>query len=270
MQNLQRTIIIMACAINVLFSCKKPKQQKTDIPSPVKPIETVKHNYVPVKFEGPGMQLNLKYKDQTGLLTEIADQEENTLALITYTDSQLPYKMEKYRNGKLFYVVYYIQEDKKVTSKALPFDFNPLTNNYTPLGFYMLTYNIQQKINAVGYYNRVNKLTHSVKLSYTDEVLSESSTVDDTGEQQTMTYNFDHKTGISSCVSYADLFAFELNYWFFLFKENNILIIQTKEAAKETVKIQYEYNEQAYPSNILMISNGTRQNIKITYKSIDP
>jgi|GEM_PF-1884601 len=268
MKRLKYSIFLILSVFMTLTSCKKSKQLKPDeVPVPP-PTET--HQYIPVKFESADFTLNLKYKENTALLEEITDTDDNK-TIITYTTAQHLYKIEKYENGDLFYVVYYELGDKKVISKALMFDYKDLVHSYIPRGFYTITYNEQRKANVFNYYNNNNSLIRTEALLYNGSFnLSEIKTIEHPGTTIITNYTFDQQKGIGSNITNSELLASELEYWFFLCTNNNFLTTVNQESPKENISFKYEYNEHGYPSNAQFTSNNNTQNIKITYKRLSP
>jgi hypothetical protein len=268
MKRLRYSIFLILSVIMGLASCKKSKKLIPDkIPDP-KPTETGK--FIPIKFEASDFTLNLKYKENTSLLTEITDSEANK-TIITYTKELDLYKLEKYNNDRLFYIVYYQQVDQNPTSKALIFDYDDLLNRYNPRGFYSISYNEQQKIAAINYYNNSNGLIAANVMSYgASKNLSAMNITDYPGSTTTTKYTFDQKQGICSNVTNSELLAPELEYWFFLGASNNILSTMDQQSPKENTSFNYEYNENGYPSTVKITSDEATKNINITYKRLDP
>lgn len=268
MKRLRYSIFLILSVIISLTSCKKSTKLIPDkIPDP-KPTETGK--FIPVKFEADDFTLVLKYKEHTALLTEISDSDDNKM-VITYTTEQDLYKLEKYSNGRLFYIVYYQRVDRNPTSKALLFDYNDLLNRYNPHGFYTITYNEQQKISEVNYYDNSNVLIAKNALSYAaSKNPSEMTTSEYPGSTTTTKYTFDNGKGICNNVVNSELLASELAYWFFLCTNNNMLSTSDQQSPQENISFNYEYNENGYPSIVKITSDEGTKNIKITYKRLDP
>ncbi|WP_316815646.1 hypothetical protein [Pedobacter nyackensis] len=266
MKRLKSTHLLMLSVLLVVFACKKAKNLKIDETPPPKP--SAPKTYVPVKFETAGSSLILKYKDLTSLLSEIADANGNK-TVFTYTQERQPFKLEKYRNEKLFYVVYYEQSDKKTTSKARAFGYNVM-GVFTPVNVYTLTNNDQQKIKQLDYYDLDNKLTNTYSLFYSASGnLSEMNARAHPGSTTMTTYTFDQQKGISRYISHSELFAFESEHWFFLCPGNNILNVMNEKTPQKNISVKYEYNENGYPSTAIITSNDRTQNIKITYKQLE-
>lgn len=281
MKNLKSPHFLILCASFVLLSCKKEKKPNVEItelvvPNPTEneepdtegtePYPIEKGMYVPSKLEGSGLTLSFKYKANTALLAEISDGNNNR-TVISYTASQLPQKLEKYSNGKLFYIVYYEQADKKTTNKALTFTHKEKPTNSTPTGSYTLTYNDQQKISSINYYNNSNNLINTTSLSYTESLsLSEMVT---TAPINTTAYTFDNKDGITSHIPFSDLFALEVDYWFLLCNGNNLLTIRNQKAPEQNINISFEYNENDYPSSATLTNDKSSETVKITYERLE-
>lgn len=268
MKKLKYPVFLILSAFMFVMSCKKSKKlQPDEIPDP-NPAESGR--YIPVKFEAKGFILNLKYKGNTALLEEITDSDRNK-TVITYTTGQQLYKLEKYSNGDLFYVVYYEQGDLKVTNKALLFAYNTLSHSYSPSGFYTISYNDQQKMSALNYYNNNNLLIRTDAFSYSRSAsLSAINTTTYPGPTDITNYTFDQKKGIGSNIVNSQLLATELEYWFFLCTDNNLLNTANQKSPAENISFNYEYNTNGYPSGVKFTNDNNTQNIRITYKQLDP
>jgi len=253
----------------LVLACKKNQNPESIVrkpePPPVKP--PVSKILVPIKLETTGSTLNLKYKGNTGWLTEISD-ASGTKTIITYTAEQYPSELEKYKNGNLFYTAYYERADKKTTSKVIMFETKG--SFYTPLGSYTLGYNSLQQFNEVKYYSHNEQLTKTRTLSYISGNLSEESSTTPPGSADRNTYTFDQKKGISSHITYNQILAFEHEHWFLYCTSNNILSLQNQKSPLENISFSYEYNEDGYPSKMTITKNNSVQHIKITYKAIEP
>lgn len=260
-----RQLIILSTFI-VFLSCKKGKNIKTTENPPSPTAET--YTYVPVKFETHSAAVLLKYKENTAQLIEITDTDGNRTAITYTTDEQL-FKLEKYKNTTLLHVVYYEQPDKKTTSKAQTFKYDPLTRNFTPLNSYSLTYNEQQKINTIAYYDKNVNLTNTYNLGYAASGnLAKITETSPSGASNLTSYLFDEKRGISSHINYSGLFTFESEHWFLFCSVNNILSITDQKSPQENVNFKYAYNENGYPSTVMITKTGNTQNVKITYQQV--
>lgn len=265
MKNLKHLFCLTLTAI-IFIACKKNKHQKTPENSQTQPTET--YYYIPVKFENDENDLTLKYKDNTAQLIEIADTKGNK-TLITYTKEEHPLKLEKYRNGILLNVVYYELPDKKTISVAQQFNYDPITRSFTPLSSFTLTYNEQQRIHTINYYDKTVNLIKTHRFSYVVfGNISENTITPHTGSATVTNYTSDQKKGINSHINYSELFALEAEHWFFLCSVNNILNSINQKSPQENINFKYEYNENGYPSNMTMTKNNNTQHIKIIYKQM--
>ncbi|WEK20558.1 MAG: hypothetical protein P0Y49_05330 [Candidatus Pedobacter colombiensis] len=269
MSNLKHYRFVPLIALLLVLACKKNRTSKIEIPEPEPPHVT--KTLIPIKFEATGLTINLKYKENTPLLTEISD-AAGAKTLFTYTSDQYLSKIEKYNNGKLFYVGYYQKkDDEKMISKVVLFNYDDLKNNYTPKGFYTLTYNLLQQLSTIQYYNNANNLIDTRSQFYTTaKNLSEVDMIDNSGSINVNTYTFDQKKGIASNMDHAQLFALESEHWFLICSGNNLLSYRNQKSPLENTDFSYEYNGDGYPSKMTITKNKNTQQIKITYKSIEP
>jgi hypothetical protein len=253
-----------------LLSCKKEKKPQIEASKPKKeepasPQPTDKGEYIPIKLEANGSILTLKYKENTALLTEIADSDGSKTVIIYNTDG-FPQKLEKYKNGKLFFIDYYEQKDKKLTNKIQSFDHDAITNRTSPNGYYTLNYNDQLKIGSINYYNNNKVLIKTSHLNYTESLnLAEIISI----VPETNTYTYDLKNGISRNIPFSDLFMLQLEYWILGCKNNNITTILSQENPQNNIDFSYEYNDNDYPIKAVLTSVKNKQSITITYKRLE-
>ncbi|MFA4868114.1 MAG: hypothetical protein WC623_07945 [Pedobacter sp.] len=270
MKSIKSLHFVAFCALIVLLSCKKETKPPIEEPKPKKeeptlPVPKDKGEYIPIKLEAEGTTLTLKYKENTALLTEIVDSDGNKTVIIYNTDG-FPQKLEKYKNGKLFFIDYYEQKDKKLTNKIQSFDHDAITNRTSPNGYYTLTYNDQLRIGTIDYYNNNKKLIKTSDLYYSESLnLSEISST----EHKTIAYTYDLKNGISSNIPFSDLFTLQLEHWFLKCKNNNLTTMLNQESPQNNIDISYEYNDNGYPSKVILTSAKMKQSITITYKRLE-
>lgn len=267
MKNTSHHHLLTLFALLCIVACKKNKVSKFEISGPESPREIKR--LVPVKFESAGLTLNLRYKDNTALLTEIDEGGGNKIVM-DYTAASHPAKLEKYKNGRLFYIAYYVLDEKKKAGKALTFDYDNLSHNYTPTGFYTLSYNDLELLHTIHYYNQTDNLGNTCTRSYSNSgSLSEMQLNNNQGPENKMTYTFDQKKGISSLIPYNQLFTLEGDHWFLFCSSHNMLSCLNQKSPLENISFLYEYNEDGYPSKVSIGKNKSTQSIKITYKTLE-
>lgn len=266
MGNLKHHHFVALFALLLVLACKKNRNTKIEIPEPEPPVIT--KTFVPTKLEASGLIINLKYKENTTLLTEISEEVGSTKTVITYNAAQYPLALEKYQNSKLFYKVNYKMEDKKVINKVLIFDYKDLLHTYTPRGYYSISYNDLEQLNSINYYNNSDYLIDAQSYIKSGN-LSTVTTTNESGFTNVHTYTFDHKKGIASNISYALLFAIESEHWFLSYYLNNLLNYRNQKSPSENTDFSYEYNADGYPSKMMISKDKNTQSIKITYKSIE-
>ncbi|TCC96449.1 hypothetical protein [Pedobacter hiemivivus] len=267
MSNLKHYHFSALFALLLVLACKKNQNTKIEIIAPEPPAVIKK--FIPIKLEGSGLIINLKYMENTTLLTEISE-AAGVKALIIYDADQYPSILEKYQRDKLIYKTYYRKEDKKTINKMLMFDYNDLQHNFSPIGFYTLSYNNLQQVSTINYYNKSDQLTDTHIQSYTTSGnLSTVNATNNLGSTNVHTYIFDQKNGIASNIRYTQLLAFEFEHWFLSYCINNLLNYRNQKFPLENVDFSYEYNADGYPSKMIITKNKSIQSIKITYKSIE-
>ncbi|SDJ90964.1 hypothetical protein SAMN04487898_10527 [Pedobacter sp. ok626] len=266
MGNLKHHHFAALFALLFVLACKKSRNTKIEIPEPEPPV--IIKTLVPIKLEAAGLIINLKYKENTTLLTEISEGEGSTKTVITYNAAQYPIALEKYKSSKLFYKVNYRLEDKKVINKVLIFDYKELLHTYTPRGYYTISYNDLQQLSSLHYYNNSDNLIEAQSYIKSGN-LSTVTTTNDSGFTNIHTYTFDQKKGIASSISYAQLFTIESEHWFLSYYLNNLLNYRNQKSPSENTDFSYEYNTDGYPSKMMISKDKNTQSIKITYKSIE-
>lgn len=250
----------------LIQACKKNKTKKED-PSQEKPDAKI---FVPIKFETGKLTIDLRYKENSNLLTEIKSSDGNRIA-IAYSNDQQPAKLEKFKNDELYYVVFYEKDNRQMITRATLFDYDDLSGSYTPSGFYSLGYNDNKQAVEVKYHNVQNQPDRLYSRSY-----HSSGNLDNVAVRNfpdlttTLNYAFDDKKGIVSNVSHSWLFALESEHWFLSCAINNLLGYSNAKMPAEQTSFSYEYNEEAYPSKMQVTRNKTVQNINISYKEILP
>lgn len=268
MNNSKQYQPLLILIVLLILACKKSVPLKKEI---LKEENPVGHTLIPLKLESKGLTLHLKYKENTALLTEITS-NDGLKTLISYTDGLHLSKLEKYKNEKLYYSVYYEKDSKQSINKVILFKYNDLSHNYTPDGFYLLTYNDSDQLTGINYHNNnsTNSLIKSATRIYSlSGNLLAINTLDYPDQANVIEYSFDNKKGISSNISHSYLFALESEHWFLMSSLNNILGYNNQKAIAENVSFNYEYNEDGYPSKMIMTKNGTTQNLTITYKTLE-
>lgn len=256
----------------IVLSCKKekthlPTKEEPVLPGPVETIPVEKGLYIPIKIEGSDLSLSFKYKEHTPLLTEISGTDKSKV-VISYTAQQNPQKLEKYKENKLIYVVYYEQPDKKTTHKAMTFEHKEKPSTFSPIGAYQLTYNEQNKISTVNYFNNSNVLIKTDNLLYTASL--NLSTLNTVNPANLITYTYDQKNGISSHIPYMELLTLEIEHAFLCCSNNNIITSQNKQHPEKNIEVDYEYNENDYPSSMTIANNQLKKTFKIIYKRQEP
>jgi hypothetical protein len=273
MSSLKKQQCFLTLVILLLtLSCKKHKPlaepQLPDLPEE----KQFAHIYIPVKLEAIGLTLNLKYKENTTLLTEIGSTDGNK-TIISYTSKLQLSKLEKYQNDKLYYTAYYEINDRQQVQRANQFKHDPIFNSFTPVGFYTLAYNDQQQVTEVKYYN--SSATANFVKSYTrsyhpSQNLASATLLIYPNQTNLLNYSFDSKKGIVSHIAQSTLFALESEHWFLLSALNNILSYSNQTTTIQNTSFDYEYNEAGYPSKMTTTTNKNVQIFKITYKELQP
>lgn len=259
--------ILTLSAIVCLFACKKDKSSNLERPEPIKPPESRK--MVPIKFESAGSTIHLKYKNNTAVLTEIDEGSGNKI-VISYTAQGFPGTLEKYKKAELYKIVYFILDDQKKASKAVTFDYDHLSDNYTPTGFYTLAYNELGLIHTIKYFNHNDVLVNTVTKSYTAQgSLTEVNLMTNQGSKNKISYTFDQQKGTSSLIPYIQLFTFEADHWFLFCFNNNMLRSLNQNSPAENIELNYIYNQDGYPTNLKLSKVTSTQNVVITYKTLE-
>jgi hypothetical protein len=259
--------VLVLFALLSILACKKNKPLKKEVSKDEEPVVKI---LIPVKFESTGLTVNLKYKENTALLTEITGTDGNK-TIISYTNDLHLSKLEKYKNEKLYYSVYYEKDSKQSVNKAVLFEYNDLSHNYTPKGFYTLAYNDQHQLTEIKYYNTnaTNNLIKADTRTYSSSGnLSASNILNYPDLANAVGYSFDNKKGISSHVVQSPLLALESEHWFLVSSVNNILGYTSQKVIAENVGFSYEYNEDGYPSKMVITKNKLSQSLNITYKAL--
>lgn len=262
-----QTQVLTLLALLCLAACKQDNMDISKVPEVKKPSVTKRQ--VPVKFESADITLNLKYKANTAILLEI-DEGSGNKFLIDYTPENFPATLEKYQNGVLVYIVYYILDTKKKVGKAVTFNHDDELQEYTPTGSYTLSYKEPEFPEVVNYYNEMDKPGHTYIRTYNSSgILSEIGITSSQGLVNKVGFHFDQQNGISSLIPYSQLFSLEADYWFLFCLGGNLLSRINEKSPLENLSLHYSYADDGYPSVVNLARNGSTQKIKITYKTLE-
>ncbi len=285
MKSVKSLQFVALYAFIVLLSCKKEIKLKIDEPKPkievpipnteepipekeepVVPTPIEEGIYIPIKLEANAVIMNLNYKSNSTLLTEILDSDRNK-TIITYNATGHPQSLEKYKDGKQLSIDYFFQNDQKITNKVTAYIFNN-SNLSIPNGNCIFIYNKQLKISSVNYMDTKQKLIKTSDLQYNES--SNLTKISTSSPVNIITYTYDQKKGISSNISFSDVFALQFEHWFLRCIKNNVLTKLDEDNAKDNIDIKYEYNDNGYPSIATLTQAKNKQTIKITYKRLEP
>jgi len=260
------TTLALITLLFMLDSCKKhkaPKEQEYPIGTPEE--NPTKKKYVPVKFESTSLSFSLKYKEGTNLLMEINGSDGNKI-LITYSSTQIPLKLEKYKNTTLYKLIDYYRDGKQRIKQCTSFNYDASNRSYTPLGDIDINYDAKEQISGLTFMNDLNKLTREMMLTYnTAGNLSGIEIKDQTTGSNAFTYMYDSQTGIYKYVPYTSLFAIELENYFLNCSQNNQLSFSDQKNTSANSTQTYEYNQDGYPISIKINKDKTTQTFKISY-----
>lgn len=264
---MKNTLIALAF-IPLLFmlpSCKKNKRPK-EKEDTEKPAESSgQKSYLPVRFESTSLNISLKYKEDTNLLTEISGSDGNRTS-ITYTSAQIPLKLESYKNATLLKLIDYFKDGQQRIKQCTLFEYDAINRSYIPLGDIQINYNGKDQISNLKFLNNLNIPTREFTMSYnTAGNLSAAQLTAQSADNNTFNYTYDQQPGIYKHVPYASLFAIELEAYFLNGNHNNVLSYSDQKNTVENSTYTYEYNQEGYPVLMIISKNKTVQRFKISY-----
>ncbi|HMI02090.1 MAG TPA: hypothetical protein VK541_06380 [Pedobacter sp.] len=253
--------LLLAGHFLFFMACKKISSKKREETAP--PTEQPVKRLVPLKFESDQLQITLKYQENTANLIEIAGSDGYTMT-ITYKNQQ-PYEIKKMKNNKPFQLIDYVK-DREGLPKARSFDENGAV--FTPTGYYILDYDQNQLLVKIRFYKDNGELFRESTLSYSLGNVTTQIQSNYPGGSKNLHYTYDLKNGIFKHLKYPERLLLETRYPFFSAGQNNILSSTGTETLQEKITYNHEYNEDGYPSQIMITDHNMKQNFKVTYMEL--
>nr|WP_068886511.1 hypothetical protein [Pedobacter panaciterrae] len=255
--------ITIAGIILVIASCKKSKSGKEEKPVETdKPVITdaVKKLFIPIKLESENLTINLKYSENSALISEINGSDGYSVK-INY-ENQLPFKGLKYKNNLPFKSIYF-RKISNTDLKVTLFDVDGKVE--IPTGSLILTRNPKDQLTSIqGSGNGPSYPYKESTWSYSPAGNVSDITVKDSHIDTTpIRYTHDEKNGIFKNIQHAQLLFLEIGYSFFCADINNRTSYSNTDKPLENTDFIYQYNADDYPKQLTITQS--KQTFKITY-----
>lgn len=256
--------LTMIGVIFLIVSCKKSKihrEEPTDTDKPVI-IDPVKKLLIPIKFESKNLTINIKYIENSALISEVNSSDGYRIR-ITY-ETQLPFKY-LYRNNVHFKSIYF----RKTTNTDLKVTFFDVDGKVdTPTGSLLLTRDAKEHLISIQTSGSGPSYPYkeSIWLYSSDGNVSGIMIKGSPEDANPIKYTHDEKNGIFKNVKHAQLLFLEMGYNFFCADVNNRLSYLNTDKPTENTEYIYQYNTDDYPTQFTIVQS--KQTFKITYAEL--
>lgn len=247
-------------------SCKKikttnpdPAEEEISKPEPEQPKNKV---LIPVKLESTTLSLELKYRDNTGFISEI--KLSNGIRYTVAYTNELPKKLDQYAGDQRTNTIDYLAAEGKVI-RITAFEIQGQHDARTDK--LLLTYNANGQISKIIRQDLANIPVEEETYNYGPTGLLISSATRIT-EQVDASYSYDTQKGIFSAVKCIQLLRIALPYPFINYGANNLVKYMEGVSEKTAVNYIYQYNIENYPAEIIVKTATTSQTFKITYAEL--
>lgn len=265
------TCFLLGSLLFINSGCKKTNLQKEVSPEEeVKLPETeipLEKNFLPLTMEFLHSKYIFKYIDEKPLLTELS-LSDGLVLKISYDKALQPQKIEKYKNNKRTQLLEYWTDSKGLVNKTMRFNYDSKGIDYTPAGYYTLSYDDNGRIQALKEYDNSKRiLSEQIREYDKGENVSKFSYVSAQNPPHYSTYEYDQRNGIFKHISFIELLSIEFGDYFVAVTTNNPL--KHFSSLSLTEEFSYLYNTQKYPIEMISLKNNVKERIKITYKHLN-
>ena len=251
------------CLLLILVSSGCSKKNK---PSPESPVEggekpQASVNILPIKLEQGQLQISFSYLRNSNLIASII-QSDGTTEKFTYTDKDVLKSYERYRKEELIYLVEYTVDPTGKSIHGAQHLIEAKGKVSSPLGYYDIRLNADNKVADVKWYNLNDKLQKTLLFNYSESG-SISTMVNTSPDVKPVSFIYDDKNGI---------FKNTLSCQFLLLENSQTLLYCLKANVIQQsgmtgpIQFSYTYNKDGYPTTILSKDeNGLLTSWKVSY-----
>lgn len=264
--NLKFTIYGFAFLL-LLFAqgCKKQIPLTGTLPEEEKK-DPLNEMLIPTKIETGKLVTELKYQEGKSLLSEII-YPGGEVCKIIYTTTDLPRRLERYKNKKQVQYFSYALDTESRISKIQRWDDN--NNNLVLAHQYTVGYD-KQTVVSVKKYDASSNLAEEETLAYAMSGNPETITWIKNKDTEAQRWAYDDKNGTFTQLPYARLFFLEEIYRDLSMGKGNPVSVSSLKIPSENRTFHYTYNNSGYPSEITIKKGNSTESIKISYKVIKP
>jgi|GEM_PF-2512776 len=257
-------LLFLLFEVSFTMACKKDKQPSKTILVEVPPeIEVPQKNYIPIQLGSGRSQMKLSYTSNHSISKiEYAD---GSSTVMSYTTDGKPFGLSRYNGKTLVFSNEYILDKNGIVVSVYQYILNE--QGFNAIGHYDMTYNTQQQLIAVSYYDRYDKLLSDQHRTY--DAIGNLTSEKSNSAELTTDYLYDDKNGLFKNVKYAWLLSVEKENKLFLSVLNNIRQCNYSLMPDSNQNFSYIYNINKYPETVSSTAKGITSSIAVTYLAIE-
>lgn len=257
MGKIKNTLLLIIITATVVPGCKKMTVEELPEPPIVK-----KNNLVPIKIETKTQLIELKYLENTRLLSEIQNITTGKKEILQYSKDHVLSGLDTYENNRLVYTSDYFRDAERRIYMVTQFKVNEAV--LTPLGYLTLKYNTQNQVVKITSYSTRDVMTGNQIMEYDENANLISIVKDFPLPAVKSNFSYDLKNAMFKNVQDLQLLSVQSQYLFFKSVKNNLLV----GSGEKNYSFTYIYDTNNYPEQIILNEQNVKTTYKVTYQQL--